>query len=191
VGGLDSSVVLIDGGNCSDLYLFSSLAKSHGVAAIKALRRVVMSRSFTMYQLANLVTEGLPKVIDEYGAEMVIVSDILGMLDESELHEEEAKRVIDAIWSGILDVVKKKKIFGFTTFVTKTSHDQTKVAGRADVLVNLEEINSRIRGTLLKHPLREAGSPSSFSAVQFFRLQDILLRRPVPQSDARRGLPHQ
>ncbi len=118
---------------------------------------------------------------------MVIISDILGMLDESELREEEAGRVIDAIWSGILNVVKKKKIFGFTTFVTKTSHDQM-VGGRADVLVKLEEINSRIRGTLVKHPFREAGSP--FSSAQF-RVQDILRPAPQKKSDAPRGLRHQ
>src|SRR5207237_5967712 len=104
----------------------------------------------------------------------------------SELHGEEARRVIDAIWSGILDVVKKKKVYGFTTFVSKTSHDQIK--DRADVLVNLEEISSRVRGTLVKHPFREAGS-SSCSVL--FRLQDIL-RRPVPwSSDVPRGLRRQ
>ena len=77
-GGSDSSVVLIDGGNRSDLYLFSSYAKLYGVAPRKALRRVVTSRAFTMYQMADLVVNQLGKVVDEYGAKVVVLSDVFG-----------------------------------------------------------------------------------------------------------------
>jgi len=162
-GGSDSSVVLIDGGNRSDLYLFSSYAKLYGVAPRKALRRVVTSRAFTMYQTADLVVNRLAKVVDEYGAKVVVLSDVLGMLnEESGLREDEAKRLAGAVRRGLGEVMRKKKVLAFMTLVTKTPYDRL-ITDHADVVVGLEEAGSSIEGTLLKHPLRKAASTRRFT----------------------------
>ena len=166
-GGSDSSVMLIDGGNRSDLYLFSSYAKLYGVAPRKALRRVVTSRAFTMYQMADLVVNQLGKVVDEYGAKVVVLSDVLGMLnEESRLPEDEARRLAGAVQRGLEEVRREKKVLAFMTLVTKTPYDRV-ITDRADVLVGLEESGASIEGTLLKHPF---GKPSS----QRFTLRDLL-----------------
>ncbi len=167
-GGSDSSVVLIDGGNRSDLYLFSSYAKLYGVAPRKALRRVVTSRAFTAYQMADLVVNQLAKVVDDYGAKVVVLSDVLGMLNEEQgLREDEAKRLACAVQRG-LEKVKKKKVLVFMTLVTKTPYDRV-VTDRADVLVGLEESGQSIEGKLLKHPFRRSSSTS-----RRFTLRDLL-----------------
>ncbi len=161
-GGSDSSVVLIDGGNRSDLYLFSSYAKLYGVAPRKALRRVVTSRAFTMYQTADLVVNRLAKVVDEYGAKVVVLSDVLGMLnEESGLREDEARRLAVAVRRGLGEVTRKKKVLAFMTLVTKTPYDRL-ITDHADIVVGLEESGSSIEGTLLKHPFRKAPSSRSF-----------------------------
>jgi len=166
-GGSDSSVVLIDGGNRSDLYLFSSYAKLYGVAPRKALRRVVTSRAFTMYQMANLVVKELGEVVDEYGAKVVVLSDVLGMLnEESGLREDEARRLAGAVRRGLDAVRKEKKVLTFMTLVTKTPYDRV-ITDHADVVVGLEESGRSIEGTLLKHPF---GKPSS----RHFTLRDLL-----------------
>lgn len=170
-GGSDSSVVLIDGGNRSDLYLFSSYAKLYGVAPRKALRRVVTSRAFTMYQMADLVVNGLGKVVDEYGAKVVVLSDVLGMLnEESGLREDEARRLAGAVQRGLEDVRREKKVLAFMTLVTKTPYDRV-ITDRADVLVGLEESGASIEGTLLKHPFRKLQSSRRFT------LRDLLFHR--------------
>jgi hypothetical protein len=167
-GGSDSSVVLIDGGNRSDLYLFSSYAKLYGVAPRKALRRVVTSRAFTMYQTANLVTRELGRVIDEYGAKVVVLSDILGMLNgESGLREDEARRLAGAVRRGLDEVRSEKKILAFMTLVTKTPYDRV-MTDHADILVGLEESGQSIEGTLLKHPF------SKQRLSRRFTLRDLL-----------------
>jgi len=167
-GGSDSSVVLIDGGNRSDLYLFSSYAKLYGVAPRKALRRVVTSRAFTMYQMADLVVNQLGRVVDEYGAKVVVLSDVLGMLnEESRLPEDEARRLAGAVQRGLEEVRREKKVLAFMTLVTKTPYDRV-ITDRADVLVGLEESGASIEGTLLKHPFRKATSSRRFT------LRDLL-----------------
>lgn len=167
-GGSDSSVVLVDGGNRSDLYLFSSYAKLYGVAPKKALRRVVTSRAFTMYQTADLVVNELGRVVDEYGAKVVVLSDVLGMLnEESGLREDEARRLAGAVRRGLERVKKEKKVLAFMTLVTKTPYDRV-MTDHADVVVGLEESGASIEGTLLKHPFRK--QPSS----RRFTLRDLL-----------------
>jgi Rad51 len=166
-GGSDSSVVLIDGGNRSDLYLFSSYAKLYGVAPRKALRRVVTSRAFTMYQMANLVVKELGRVVDEYGAKVVVVSDALGMLnEESGLREDEARRLAGAVRSGLDEVRREKRVLTFLTLVTRTPYDRA-ITDHADVLVGLEGSGQAVEGTLLRHPF---GKPAS----RRFALRDLL-----------------
>jgi len=167
-GGSDSSVVLIDGGNRSDLYLFSSFAKLYGVSPKKALRRVVTSRAFTAYQLADLVVNELARVVDEYGAKVVVLSDVLGMLNEEQgLNEDEARRLAGAVKRGLAEVKEEKKVLTFMTLITKTPYDRV-ITDHADILVDLEERGPHIEGTLLRHPFRR--SPSSRS----FKLRDLL-----------------
>jgi len=166
-GGSDSSVVLIDGGNRSDLYLFSSYAKLYGVSPKKALRRVVTSRAFTMYQTADLVVNHLGRVVDEYGAKVVVLSDVFGMLnEESGLREDEARRLAGAVRRGLEQVKREKKVLAFMTLVTKTPYDRV-MTDHADVLVGLEESGASIEGTLLKHPFRKPVS-------RRFTLRDLL-----------------
>jgi hypothetical protein len=175
----DSTVVLIDGGNRSDLYLFSSFAKLYGVAPKKALRRVVTSRAFTPYQLANLVVEELPKVVDEYGAKMVVLSDVLGVLsDETEVDEDEAKRLAGAVRLGMEKVRREKKVLTFMTLITKTPYDGM-ITDHADVLVGLEGPDPYVKGTLLKHPFKNS------SSSQQFRVRDLLFHnQPKGQAGA-------
>jgi len=167
-GGSDSSVVLIDGGNRSDLYLFSAYAKLYGVAPRKALRRVVTSRAFTMYQMADLVANQLGRVVDEYGAKVVVLSDALGLLNqESGLREDEARRLAGAVRRGLDEARKERRFLTFMTLVTRTPYDGA-LTDHADVVVGLEEAGGGIEGTLLKHPFRK--QPAS----RRFTLRDLL-----------------
>lgn len=161
-GGSDSSVVLIDGGNRSDLYLFSSFAKLYGVSPRRALRRVVTSRTFTIYQTADLVVNHLGRVVDEYGAKVVIISDALGTLGESGLREEEARRLAVAVRRGLDEVRKTRKVIALVTLISETPQDRV-FTEHADVVVELRETARGISGTLRKHPLRKEAVSREFT----------------------------
>ncbi|MBI3023849.1 MAG: hypothetical protein HYY68_09050 [Thaumarchaeota archaeon] len=165
-GGLDSSVVFIDGGNRSDPYLLASYARLYGVHPKKALRRVATSRAFTMYQLANLVTRELPRAIDDYGSKIVIISDMFGTFNEPELNREEAGRVIDAVRRGIREIREERKVLLLVTLGTKTPYDHM-VTDSADLLLELGASRSRVTAALVKHPFQKSASSS-------FKLQELL-----------------
>jgi hypothetical protein len=63
-GGFGSPhVIIIDTGNSSDIYSCVNVAREVGLDIRDILRRIVVSRPFTIYQLANLVVNELPEVV--------------------------------------------------------------------------------------------------------------------------------
>ena len=164
IGGLDSTVLFIDGGNRSDPYLFSSFAKQKGLRPAAAMRRVASCRVFTFYQLAALVSEHLMRAVEDYGTRLVVVSDILGTFNEPELEEREARRVLGAVEEGIERV--KRRALVIATLCSPNRYDAD-VASWSDALVRLSSDGDGVRAELLKHRNRTLG-------VTTFRLSQLL-----------------
>jgi len=147
-GGLDSTVLFIDGGNSSDPYLFSSFAKQRGLKPAIAMRRVASCRVFTFYQLAALVSEHLVRAVEDYGTKLVVICNILGTFNEPELEEREARRVLGAVEEGIEKV--KRQALVIATQTSPNKYDSI-VASWADAQVRLSSERDRIRAELVKH----------------------------------------
>ncbi len=76
-GGLDTKVLLIDGANTSDLYQCVDFAHQHGLDLKKALQGIISSRTFTVYQIANLIIYELQNAIKHYGAKIAVITNLL------------------------------------------------------------------------------------------------------------------
>ncbi len=164
-GGMDSSVVFVDGGNCSDPYLYASFSRHAGIRQGKALRRVVTSRAFTIYQLADLIDGELPRVVADYGAKLVIVSDVLSMFQDPSVSDREARRVIDWISAGL----RKVKTSGndpplvLATMGRRTQHDP-RLLEKADVFLDIQPRGEgEVVAQLLKHPVNRWSRLVEFS----------------------------
>jgi hypothetical protein len=59
-----TKIIAIDAGNCSDVYRIVDLARQYGLQIKKVLQNIIVSRAFTIYQLAHLVIDELPKIIE-------------------------------------------------------------------------------------------------------------------------------
>lgn len=164
-GGLDSTAVFVDGGNCSDLYLFSRFAKSAGVSPKKAMRRVITSRAFTVYQLADTIIRVLPGAVGDCGARLVAVSDVLSMFADPGISEAEGRRVASAIGQG-LQALKRPDTLVVATLGTPTPYDG-RVASHADILLEFGREGERVRASLLRHPKRKHATVS-FSPREAF-----------------------
>ncbi|HXV46962.1 MAG TPA: hypothetical protein VD736_09840 [Nitrososphaera sp.] len=102
-GGLGAgSVVFVDAGNSSDVYRCASIARQLGLETRKVLRGIAVSRAFTIHQLAALVAHELPKAVRQYGAKMVVVSDLLKMFTEDpQVSRGEARYLINEIVDSV------------------------------------------------------------------------------------------
>ena len=61
------------------------------------MKRIIVSRPFTIYQLANLITYELPDVIRKFETKIIIISDILRMFLEDAQVRIEARPIIKEI----------------------------------------------------------------------------------------------
>lgn len=164
-GGLDSAVLFIDGGNRSDPYLFSAFARQRRLKPAVAMRRVATCRVFTFYQLADLVSRHLPRAAEDYGARLVVISDLLGTFNEPELDEREERRVLSAVEEGISRT--KKSALVIATLPSANKSDET-VASWADTAVRLSSSRGIVEAELLKHRSRPP-TASSFRLKQLLR----------------------
>ena len=102
-GGLAARrVVCIDAGNCTNLYQCVSFARQYGMEVRSVLRSIVVSRVFTIYQLAGLVVRRLGEAVRQFDAKLVVISDLLKMFtDEPQLKYREARFLIQEIARAI------------------------------------------------------------------------------------------
>ena len=154
-GGLDSTTVFIDGGNCSDPYLFASLARRYSFDTKRALRRVANCRVFTMYQLANLLSNDVMNMAETYGSKLLVIANLLGTFNEPEMSAREVDRLLDAIRAGVMEA--KKKLIVIATLGSPNKYDET-INPWADTLVRLSLLRrGTIQADLLRHPTKKHG----------------------------------
>jgi DNA-directed RNA polymerase subunit RPC12/RpoP len=68
VGEGYSKIIAIDAGNCSDVYQIVNFARQYGLDVKRVLQNILVSRVFTIYQLAHLVINELPRLIQQHSA---------------------------------------------------------------------------------------------------------------------------
>ena len=97
-GGLDSKVLLIDGDNSSDLYMCVDFAQQYGLDVKKTLSRIVSCRTFTVYQLANLLINDLHDAIKQYKTKIVIITHLLYFFTNDPcLNHDEMQQILKTV----------------------------------------------------------------------------------------------
>jgi len=97
-GGLDSQVLLIDGANSSDLYQCVDFAQQYGLNVKKILSGIITCRTFTVYQLANLIVNELYDIIKQYDTKIVIITHLLHFFtNDPYLNPSEMQRILQTV----------------------------------------------------------------------------------------------
>ena len=99
-GGFGSpSVIFIDAGNCSDVYECVDFARQYGLESDKVLDSIIVSRPFTIHQLARLIVHSLQSAMQDYSTKLVVVSDVLNMFlkADPQIDLDEARWLITEI----------------------------------------------------------------------------------------------
>ena len=99
-------VIFIDAGvknNSSDsFYRCVNFARQYGLDIKKVLQSIVVSRAFTIYQLADLIIYELPRVIQQLEAKVILISDLLNMfVYDPQIKIEEGERMIKEIINSL------------------------------------------------------------------------------------------
>jgi hypothetical protein len=106
------SVIFVDAGNCSDIYQCVNFARQYGLDIQKVLDSIIVSRPFTIHQLAGLVSNHLDSagaaVVQRFGAKLVVISDLLKMFaQDSQIDPEEALWLVKEIARDIRNLSRQ------------------------------------------------------------------------------------
>lgn len=94
-GGLETKVLLIDGGNSSDIYQCIDFAQQYGLDVKKTLEGIITIRAFTVYQLANTILNETQDIIRKYGIKILIITNLLNFFSNDPfLDVKEMKQVL-------------------------------------------------------------------------------------------------
>jgi hypothetical protein len=116
--------------------------KQYGLDIKKSLRKIIVSRVFTVYQLTHFLKYELSKSIHEHTANVVIIPDLLAMF----VQEPEIKiREVEFLLSEIADVLKEAPSKYKILLITSISLNDDKLS--ADLL----RIRKKVLGMFNKY----------------------------------------
>ena len=162
LGGLETNVLFVDGGNSFNLYDVSSFAQTCELNPRKVLEKIFVSRAFTAYQLTSLVFEHLQTAIESYESKIIVLSDLARLYLDSDVPKKEAQKVFLQLTGYLSDFAKKNRIILVTSypsaFWSKNSRFFKEVlCSRANVVASVRNFRGRRCFVLEKHPIFSLG----------------------------------
>jgi hypothetical protein len=162
LGGLETNVLFVDGGNSFRLYDVSTFAQACELDPREVLERIFVSRAFTAYQLTALILEQLQNAVEDYCSKFVVLSNLVQLYLDSDVPKKEAQEVFLQLSAYLAEFAKKKRVILVATypldFWSKRSRFFKEIlCGRADVVVSVRKFRSRPNFVLEKHPVFRLG----------------------------------
>lgn len=107
-----SKVLLIDAGNCSDIYLCVDYARQMGMSLDVLLDGIVVSRAFTIYQLAALARD-LGSSARRFGAQLVAIADMARMFASDPQVAGEESKLARRIAGSVVQISRHVPVIAF------------------------------------------------------------------------------
>ena len=176
LGGLQSSVIFIDGGNTFRLYQIAQFAQIHCLNPKQVLDNIFISRAFTAYQATALITDQLKEAIKKYNAKLVIISDIAGFFLDKDIPEYEAQRIFSQVTTYLANFARENKVIVIATYpphieTERNNSLHTQTCARANVVLSIRKTSYARQFALEKHPYLTLGIaelPDENSTLPYF-----------------------
>jgi hypothetical protein len=113
-GGVEqgyTKIIAIDASNCTNVYQFVEFARQYGLEVNKALQNIVVSRVSTIYQLAHLIVQELPKIIQRFSSrnKIIVIYGLLHLfVSDPHIDKADAKHLIKEISSSLRRLSKDR-----------------------------------------------------------------------------------
>jgi hypothetical protein len=122
LGGLQSNVIFVDGGNTFRLYHIARFAQLFHLNPKQVLDNIYLSRAFTAYQATSLIIRHLKEAIKKYNAKLVIISDIAGFFLDKDIPEDEAQRIFCQVTTFLSNFARETQTIVIATY---PKHEET------------------------------------------------------------------
>jgi hypothetical protein len=123
---VSASVMVIDAGNSTDFYLVINFARQYGLDIKKFLQSVIISRMFTVEQLANTIINQIQKIIKNIYSriKVIVVINLLTMfINDPNLSDTESRLLIRQILDSLNKISKEFNVLVIVS-CTQTKYDK-------------------------------------------------------------------
>jgi hypothetical protein len=129
-GGIGSDytkIIVIDACNCSNVYQLVDFVRQYGLDIKNVLRGIVVSRVFTIYQLADLLIHKLPKIIQQLSPRNKIIV-IYGLLHlfvfDPHIDKADARQLLKEIARSLRELSRDRLVL--VSFARCTNNEYEK-----------------------------------------------------------------
>jgi hypothetical protein len=162
LGGLETNVLFVDGGNTFRLYDVSTIAQIHELDPQKVLEKIFVSRAFTAYQLTSIVFDRLQDIVKKYDSKLIILSDIARLYLDKDVPKREAKDIFSQLASYLSKFAKENRVIVIATYPPKPPSKRNMffkemICGRANVVASVKPSQHGQQFVLEKHPFFALG----------------------------------
>ena len=157
LGGLETNVLFIDGGNTFRLYKVSRIAQLHKLSPRQVLERIFISRAFTAYQMTSIILDKLKEATERFSSKLVIISDIAGLYLDKDVPLAEAKDVLNQLTVHLSKFAEENQLIVLATYPWQISSRRNvflhaATCGRANVVISIRQAKFGQQFVLEKHP---------------------------------------
>ena len=168
-------VLFVDGGNSFRLYDISSIAQSMELDPRTVMERIFISRTFTAYQMIDLVFEQLENTVKNYDTKVVVIANLAQQFLDKDVPLKEAKEVFLQLTKYLQHFTRTNNIILVEThspyFWSKHRKFFTEVlCSRANIVSSIKKFRDRPYFILEKHPvfqLKAEFSSNEITLVDF------------------------
>jgi hypothetical protein len=159
--------IFVDGANGFDPYIVSRFARRHSLAPAPLLKRIVVARAFTCYQLFTLIRERLEAMMGSHQNPLAILLGPITTLLDEDVPEQE----VNILFRGMLEKLEELSPKGLPFLLmqppipsrSRRGHLLKRLSRWSDVVVRAASEGGRLQ-LVLERPLRTGGreKPSGF-----------------------------
>ena len=162
LGGLNTNVVFVDGGNTFRLYHVSRIAQTSRLDPRQVLERIFISRAFTAYQMTAIVLEKLKETVDKFDSRFLVISDIAGLYLDKDIPSKEAMDVFNQLTVYLSRFAEENQLVILATYLPRcpsrrNAFLQETTRGRANVVMSVRPAKFGQQFVLEKHLLFSLG----------------------------------
>jgi RecA/RadA recombinase len=155
-GGLNSSVVLIDGANRFNPYTVAHIAAEYGLSSVKVLENINIVRAFNQTMMNETIQEKLAMIVARVKAKVVLITGLATHLIAERQHESEIKTLThEAVTIRNIAMKHNAMVIASTPLAPNSEWKPsggTALQHAAQVHIAAKTHKKRITYYLMKHP---------------------------------------
>jgi len=121
-GGINSKVVFLDNSCSFNIEIITDLSRRHKLDKSVIFQNILLSRSFTCFQLTNLIECKLEKIFEDTGSKFIVVSEFPLLYCDRDLEEDLGKDQFSRAFLGLKTTIKSKDAIALITY---SGHEST------------------------------------------------------------------